>query len=171
MSNRHGSSHDQKRQHHQRRGRDHPNPIRLPSRVLEIRLVFPPHLTGEITERPAKNKAYTLEVGALKLKGTTNDQGILREAIPDNVTSGKLIIDIWTICLEIGDLAPVDSPKGAKARLNNLGLGVFGSKDLDDTSDHRFWRAVERFMARFGVGKDPAPIFPASNHIKEVYGS
>jgi hypothetical protein len=164
--------------HHQRRGSDHVNPIKAPKWRLEIRLVFPPYLKDDITERPAKSREYTLEVCGKTFKGKTDAKGVLRQALPCLANSGKLTVhgmkdgkktNFWEFNLVIGDLAPPEDTKGAQARLNNLGL--FASTDLNDQSDERFLRAVDRFVTLFGVA-DPKPdFFPAGPKMKEVHGS
>jgi hypothetical protein len=167
--------------HLQRRGRDQLNPIQRSKWELQIRLVFPPYFLQGITERPAKNLDYTLQIGKKKLYGKTDPNGVLRKSLPvqpktatltihRNTRSGKT--DWWTLHLVIGDLQPVDAPSitGIKARLNNLGL--FCSTDLDEESPPRFWRSIQRFNSTFGVSDQPSPApLPAAGRIKDVYGS
>lgn len=167
--------------HLQSRGIDHLNPIQRSKWELQIRLVFPPYLKQDITERPAKNLDYTLQVGTKKLFGTTDANGILRKTLPVQPKTATLTLhrktrsgktDWWTLHLVIGDLQPVDavSITGIKARLNNLGL--FSSTDLDETSPPQFWRSVQRFDSTFGMSDRPSPPpLPAAGKIKEVYGS
>jgi hypothetical protein len=168
--------------YYQKRGKGPPNPIKLSK--LSIRLVFPPDLTGNIDEHPAKGLDYSLDIGGKKpLTGKTDGQGVLHHDVPSNITKGELTLyapggkkkpKFWTLHLQIGDLYPVDSLKsltGIKARLNNLGL--FCSSALDETSDSQFWRAIKRFTERYGESTKPPSMgdLPAGPRIKEVYGN
>lgn len=157
----------------QKRGKGTPNPIKLGK--LKIRFVYPPYLTNSISERPAKDLEYSLDIGGKKpLKGKTNGQGILEQELPMNTKSGRLTLysningkkkEFWTIQLEIGELGSVHSSvKGEVARQNNLGL--FAGKTLNANSGPQFMRARDRFIGLFGVEGSVI-----ESRIEEVYGS
>jgi hypothetical protein len=140
--------------HLQRRGPDQLNPIQRSRRELRIRLVFPPHFTGDIAERPAKNMDYTLKIGKKTLKGKTDGKGVLRQALPGDETTATLILhvvrngeklDFWTLQLRIGELPP---GAGIPARLNNLGL--YACDDPENIDNQQYLRANVRFAALFG---------------------
>jgi hypothetical protein len=168
--------------HHQKRSKGAPNPIKLAK--LTIRLAFPPDLTSNLDEHPAKGLDYSLDIGGERpLTGTTDSQGVLHHDVPAAITKGTLTLYspgskrkrvLWVIKLQIGDIYPLDSLQsitGLKARLNNLGL--FCSTDLDEASDEQFWRAIRRFTSRYGESTKLPTMgdLPAGPRIKEVYGN
>jgi hypothetical protein len=141
---------------------------------------------------------YTLQIGKKKLKGKTDQSGILRKMIPAGTDKAKLILhcvtldgdktDFWTIDLDIGPLDGFYAVLGIKARLNNLGL--FASKEVDLARpeafdnlvavnkrdyDDQYHRAMDRFKALFGTGgltpEERAAQDMQWDKVKEVYGS
>lgn len=164
----------------QRRGDGLPNPIQQAK--LRIRLVYPPDVVvpiAKITDRPAKNMEYTIEINTggkypYKVRGTTGEDGLIEREIGANAKSGVLTVwtnkhrkaVFWRVKLEIGGLDSVHSgSRGVAARLNNLGL--FNSQGLDGASDEQTLRARARFAALFGV-PDGTYI---EDRIEEVHGS
>src|SRR5689334_22490380 len=77
-----------------RRGGELVNPLRQPPlRQIEIRLVFPPHSTDQISERPAAKMRYVLLVAGWELQGFTDAAGYLREKVPAIAKTGQL--QLW----------------------------------------------------------------------------
>ncbi|MBC8166795.1 MAG: hypothetical protein H7Y20_13115 [Bryobacteraceae bacterium] len=162
----------------QSRGADRVNPIQQEGRrLLHIRIVFPPQLTSEITERPASGMAYTLLAGLLTIRRKTSSTGELFESVPASITSASLLLwpyeqhydiaqPLWTIHLEIGDLPPSTRPSGSTLRLNNLGYhaGTFPQPE----NFARWSRGLDRFKNRFSPEATEEEI-PAL--IGQIYGS
>jgi hypothetical protein len=68
-----------------------------------------------------KAATYVLEVQGLKFKGMTDSEGMLSRPIPATATTGKLMLDMWTVNLLISSLGAVDNQAGTRLRLENLG--------------------------------------------------
>lgn len=156
-----------------RRGKGPANPI--PLTKLTLRLVYPPFLTNSITERPAANLPYELDVGGkTPLSGTTDGNGMLHCELPTTVQSGLLVIHspskdakqpFWKLRIIFKDLdSSHETGAGEYARLSNLGLLA----DADTCPDTEHWiRARMRFVALFGVPDGQL----IEDRIKAVYGS
>jgi hypothetical protein len=83
------------------------------------------------------NTPYLLTIDDRKLTGSTDGGGLIVVSIPPNAQSGILIVqthpDPLEYDLELGQLPPVETIPGIKARLSNLGFGCDNSGDeLDD---------------------------------------
>jgi outer membrane protein OmpA-like peptidoglycan-associated protein len=83
--------------------------------TLTIRLL-------DVYHKPIKKTKYVLRVGALELKGQTDDNGIFSRPIPSTATTATLILPMWTVDLVIQALDTADSATGAMHRLDNLGF-------------------------------------------------
>lgn len=76
---------------------------------------------------PHASAAYTLTCGALRLEGTTDEQGRLSVEVPSDARDATVAFAGVELALELGQLNPVDADtadggvSGAQARLNNLG--------------------------------------------------
>jgi len=148
------------------------------TRTLEL------HLIDE-RDAPLKNVKYHLQVGSQNLTGTTDDQGVVKQDLPDGTTTARLILDdklyrhggangdesldVWGIDLQIADLDPPDQVAGAKARLNNLGL--FAGPQVDGTTDDLLKRALQRFQTWNALPTSGTLDDGTAQKLREKYGS
>lgn len=159
-----------------RRGADRVNPLQQPAaRTIEIRLVYPPHLTDKISERPVSNMRYKIFVGSWRIQGTTDELGMLRTKVPATAKTGKLMLwpkeqvydnaqPLWTLDIEFKVLPSPFDGFGAMFRLSNLGL--VSAVALPDDEELR--SALHRFQTRFAPnasGPDTRGI------LEQVHGS
>ena len=79
--------------------------------------------------RPLANKRFQLEVGDKTMSGFTNEKGVIELGIDPRPTTGKLRVymgtepeQVLTWNLKLGNLDPIDTLSGVKARLTNLGF-------------------------------------------------
>ncbi|PSB20965.1 hypothetical protein C7B65_06055 [Phormidesmis priestleyi ULC007] len=150
-----------------------------PGRILTLRLI-------DDRGQPVKNASYRLQAADKEFTGSTNVQGILQQRIPSNAITGKLlldsklfhrrnlqtgelVIDIWSIDLQLQDLDPPNKVTGAKARLNNLGLfaGIQVNSNLDDQTK----RALQRFQTLHGIEPTGNLDSATQQKLREQYGS
>jgi outer membrane protein OmpA-like peptidoglycan-associated protein len=136
------------------------------TKTLAIRLI-------NDDDEPLANTTFTLTAGGQTIEGTTDAQGLLQEEIPFDAQDGKLVLDMWSVDLEIDNL-DASTVFGAKARLNNLGL--FAGTDADDTLDEQTQRAIQRFKTLHGP-RPPGGVVPTGDldeataqKIKEIHG-
>ncbi|OAD23337.1 hypothetical protein THIOM_000834 [Candidatus Thiomargarita nelsonii] len=85
--------------------------------VLQVRLL-------DEDGNPIANVEYILDVDGNLKRGTTNENGVVRQNIPPNASQGKLIIESIGAEYELllGGVDPLDTTTGLQARLNNLGF-------------------------------------------------
>ncbi len=85
-------------------------------------------------DKPRSNEAYVLEIGPKTFKGSTDGDGVLKQFIPGDASSGTLRLkggkEVHT--LFIGHLDPIDEVTGVQQRLSNLGYDCEETGDLDD---------------------------------------
>ncbi len=90
--------------------------------------------------------------GAQTAQGVIGDDGAVRLAIPQSALEGELRVgsgdEEAVFQLQFGSLAPIDSPRGLKARLNNLG---FDCGDVDDEFDPPTRTALRLFQTTVGL--------------------
>ena len=107
-------------------------------------------------DQPLRNQPYTLEVEDQKFAGTTDGNGLLKQAIPPDAIVGVLrmthALDGGTHNLEwrlrLGHLDPAEELSGAQARLNNLG---FFCGAVDGVSGPRTENALRSFQKKNGL--------------------
>lgn len=82
---------------------------------------------------PRANEDYTLIIDGVITTGKTDGDGWVRSDIPNDATGGELILlgGKEVIPIRIGQLDPIDSPRGVRQRLTNLGYEASGG-DLDE---------------------------------------
>jgi len=102
------------------------------------------HLLDE-DGNPIANEEYILDVDGNLKRGTTDENGVVRQNIPPNASQGKLIIESIGAEYELllGRLDPLDTTTGLQARLNNLGFacgpvdGERGDRTEGEIADYR----------------------------------
>jgi hypothetical protein len=105
--------------------------------------------------KPCANKPYILAIGDNAISGRTQGNGLVEFEVEPNPQDGELTV--WPdgkggrtlqFQLRLGDLNPLDTPSGVKARLRNLGFdpgSITGGID-DKTRD-----AIRTFQIVAGI--------------------
>jgi hypothetical protein len=100
---------------------------------------------------PVADERYLLKAGSKRLRGVTDVDGMIDVPIPPNVTRGSLLVGSKPeMFLEFGHLDPIETLKGVKQRLSNLGYACG-----DVTSPHEdapYELAVRNFQRACGLG-------------------
>ena len=159
-----------------RRGKERVNPLQQPAvRAIELRMVYPPHLTDIISERPVSNMQYTLFVCSWKIQGTTDENGVLRTKVPATAKTAKLMVwpkeqvydiaqPLWTVDIEFKVLPSPYDGFGAMFRLSNLGL----VSAVALPNDEELRCALHRFQIRFAPNASEPDI---RGLLEQVHGS
>ena len=102
---------------------------------------------------PRAREPYELEIGELKLTGTTDTEGWLRQSIPPDARRGMLTLNegAETYHLQFGSLDPDDEISGAQGRLRNL--GYYGGA-LEGRLSDELANAVRRYQAAKNLQAD-----------------
>jgi hypothetical protein len=119
--------------------------------VLNMKLLDSNH-------QPRANVNYIITIEGKSRRGKTDPGGNIKESIPPDARTGKLVIDAppdgsgipstQTMILKLGNLNPLSEVSGLKARLANLGL-YKGPNDekLDDATK----QAISAFQKKKGL--------------------
>ena len=99
---------------------------------------------------PRANEDYIIEIEGKTIKGKTDGDGKIEHFIPNDATSGKLILKNGkeSYPLQIGALDPVEKPSGIQQRLNNLGYSC-GSEDGEIGEKTK--EALKKFQAEYDL--------------------
>jgi hypothetical protein len=118
--------------------------------------------------KPMANEPYKLIVGTL-LEGTTDGDGLLEQIIPEEATSGKLLVGkhLLELRLDIGHLDPITEVSGVQARLNNLG---FHCGPVDGLLGPMTRSAIYTFQETYDLEMTGAPDQPTQDKLKERHG-
>lgn len=105
---------------------------------------------------PIADERFTLQIGARRIQGQTDGEGVVGARIPVNAASGALSLDRTgeTFDLRFGHLDPPDSVTGVQARLNNLG---FQSGEVDGDAGPVTREAWLAFLQEIGERDDAEP--------------
>ena len=98
---------------------------------------------------PRANEDYVLNIDGQLTSGKTDGQGWIKQSIPPDARSGKLLLQGGKeeIPIQIGALDPVEEVSGVQQRLTNLGFPAGNSGQLDDQTK----AALKRFQAEQGL--------------------
>lgn len=123
-------------------------------------------------EQPARNKPYQVIIdGAVGPAGRTDQEGMLKLALPPNARQAQLIIEGGTprertIRVQLGCLDPIRSRSGQAQRLANLGFGA----DATGKNEARLAQALAEFQRSLGM--DPTGQADASTlgQLEQAHG-
>jgi len=110
---------------------------------------------------------YTLQVGNLTLKGSTDGSGILEKKIPVDATEATLLTDEDAYTLAIGSLAPIEEKTGVQHRLQNLG---YLGDDTLGTITPATTAAIKQFQTDQKLTADGNLTDETRNKIKQAHG-
>ncbi|WP_266158038.1 peptidoglycan-binding domain-containing protein [Dyella silvatica] len=82
-------------------------------------------------DEPRKNEPYTLTFGDQVIHSNTDGEGKIDQPIPGQTKSATLMLnqgkEVYQVA--IGELDPLDQPRGVQQRLSNLGYDCGGEQD------------------------------------------
>ncbi len=126
--------------------------------VLRVVLVAPPDWmddpfarmrgeTKQVERRPWANVPYRLEVDGRASEGKADADGVVRVTIPPNARDARIVVAPGTEeeqvhALVIGEIHPIDDPRGGGERLRNIGYPF----DAADPTGPSFVAAVRQFQ-------------------------
>lgn len=119
----------------------------------------------DYNHQPRTNLPYKIQIDGNWRKGKTDAEGKIREPIPPNATTGKLVFAApdhldasgkpvpgptreQVMILELGNLNPISQVSGLKARLANLG---FYKGPIDEKLDAATKQAISAFQVKQGL--------------------
>ena len=98
---------------------------------------------------PRQGLGYKLKVDGSEVSGTLDEEGRLSEVIKPGSKKATLTLDTKEKYeFDLGHMEPVDTTKGLKGRLKNLG---FYRGEINDTMDDETKNAIKRYQMRKGL--------------------
>jgi N-acetylmuramoyl-L-alanine amidase len=143
--------------------------------ILRMKLLDADH-------KPRANLDYTIVIEGDSRRGKTDGQGGLKEKIPPNAKTGKLIFaaspgkdgkpipgkpPLRTLTLQLGSLNPISEVSGLKSRLANLG---FYKGPIDDNLDGATQQALRAFQMKKGLPVTGAADAATTNLLQKLHG-
>ena len=103
-----------------------------------------------VADVPRSNQKYKLVVNGKTIKGTTDEDGRLKEYVPPDIEKADLTFeeDGQKYELRFGTLDPISETKGLQTRLKNLG---YDCGKIDGSVGEKTRAALTRFQNRFGL--------------------
>jgi hypothetical protein len=135
---------------------------------LKLRLVI-----RDFDHQPLADTPCELHVGGSIHELTTDSEGRIEQAIPQDAEEGFLVFKDPLVPFElgvpikIGHLDPVEEVDGQKSRLNNLG---YDAGPPDGTDEEKFGIAVQEFQCDYGLTVDGVCGAKSQAKLKEIYG-
>jgi hypothetical protein len=125
-------------------------------------------------EEPWQYVEYVLRYEGKDVRGTTDGDGAVIIGLPPSVTNAELIVAPGTpeemlIPIDIGGLDPIDSTKGTKQRLRNLGFGI--SSIDDEEEDLEMHNAIRAFQAERDLDSTGELTDETRDALKDAHGS
>lgn len=109
----------------------------------------------DVDHKPRANLSYVIVIDGNSRNGQTDSQGQLKESIPPNAKTGKLIVAAppdrtgkpkkQIMMLQLGNLNPISEVSGLKSRLTNLG---FYTGPIDENLDAAAKQAIRSFQTK-----------------------
>lgn len=119
-------------------------------------------------DEPLANLPYSLDVDGKLFSGQTDADGRVEHPIPPDAKRGLLVVKDgsaeYEYEFELGQLDPLDSTTGIKARLANLGFDP-GPIDTRDTPEYR--AALREFQEKYGLDVTGEPDRPTRGKLSE----
>ncbi|HZV00718.1 MAG TPA: peptidoglycan-binding protein [Planctomycetota bacterium] len=124
---------------------------------------------------PYAKKKYRLVIDGKSYEGETTDDGHVIQEVPPSAKKGELTLwksdtntnDQITWNLSLGTLAPIDTNKGVKARLHNMG---YDPGEVNDTIDDQAKEAIKHFQTDHGLEPKGELDDKTRKAIDEAYG-
>jgi hypothetical protein len=100
--------------------------------------------------RPRSGLAYVLTIDGVETSGTTDGEGAVHAPVPPTARAGtlRLVASGETFTLNLGHLDPVDTVRGAQARLAQMGMFPGA---VDGLRSPAFTAALKSFQASQGL--------------------
>jgi N-acetylmuramoyl-L-alanine amidase len=126
--------------------------VTYPPTYINIRL-------QNLAQEPITNARYELKLETITLNGTTDDNGWIRSQIPACAELGTLKVwpypddddSVIEVDAKLGWLDPLETTRGVKGRLNNLG---YDCGELNDVEDDLYRATVGQFQHNNGLDVD-----------------
>jgi hypothetical protein len=121
-------------------------------------------------DKPRAGVPYVLEVEGQSFSGQTDAQGVLRQRIPPDARTGRLIVgrdrrEIYP--LQLGQLDPVSEISGVQARLANLG---FYAGAVDGQMNPATAQALKAFQAKHNLPVNGQLNEATGQQLKQAHG-
>lgn len=133
--------------------------------ILRIRLL-------DRFDEPRAKIPYRLIIEGDTRQGVTNGDGELKEPIPPNARSGRLIVgedpDVTEIPLKLGHLDPITELSGIQMRLMNLGYQCVSS---DGELNEETREALRQFQRNYRLEPTGEPDESTKQTLVERHGS
>lgn len=121
---------------------------------------------------PRAGLAYTLDIDGKLYKGKLDSEGRLKQAIPPDARSGKLIVGEGDqkeeYELQLGGVDPIDTVSGVKGRL--LGLGYYRGA-VDNELDQEVKQSIRLFQQNSDMEPTGELDDATRDKLKSVFGS
>lgn len=126
-------------------------------------------VTLEFNGKLRTNEAWILRVAGETHEGTTGDDGTVRANIPAHARTGALELPDHgsTFDLALGDLDPLDTPRGVQARLRSLS---YYQNKLDGDAGPWTARAIRAFQIDHELPITGEADDATLDRLKAVYG-
>ncbi len=107
----------------------------------------------DFDRKPVAGAAAVLIVEGARFDLVSDGAGVVEQAVPRSARNAHLTVDALALELpiSIGELDPVDSDNGWRARLINLGYYRGSIGDDDEASSKRWAWAIEEFQCDHGI--------------------
>jgi N-acetylmuramoyl-L-alanine amidase len=125
------------------------------------------HVRLAIDDEPLRNEAYQLLIDGHTYDGKTDGNGMISVDIPPNAAEGWLQVRGRRFPLQLGTLDPVDTVRGAQARLNQLG---FNAGDLTDALNDQTRAALTAFQHKYALQESGELDAATQDKLKTLFG-
>lgn len=127
---------------------------------------------SRLEEEPRADEPYTLEIDGRSFEGTTDGDGCLEVAIPQDAERGRLFVGRpphrTMHTLRLGGVDPIEELSGVQHRLNNLGLRCGQANGELGPSTRE---ALRRFQREHELKESGQPDQATRDKLVEVHGS
>ena len=119
--------------------------------------------------RPRSGLEYVLTIDGVETTGTTDADGAVRAPVSPTARRGTLLLvaSAETFTLNLGHLDPVDTVRGAQARLAQMGTYV---GDVDGALNPAFVVALRSFQLSQGLSETGEMDLSTQSALREAHG-